>query len=45
MGAVTFALKEDIARKKQLEIIKLFGAIEFDEGYDYKKARNWKCPI
>jgi Arc/MetJ family transcription regulator len=37
---VTTALKEYISRKKQLEIIKLFGTIEFDETYDYKKARN-----
>lgn len=38
--AVTAALKEYIAHKKQLDIIKLFGSIEFDEEYDYKKARN-----
>ncbi len=36
---VTTALKEYIAHKKQLEIIDLFGTINFDKNYDYKKAR------
>jgi Arc/MetJ family transcription regulator len=38
--AVTTALKEYIARKKQVELIDLFGTIEFDKDYDYKKARS-----
>lgn len=38
--AVTAALREYIARKKQLEITEMFGTIDFDNGYDYKKARN-----
>lgn len=38
--AVTIALKEYIAQKKQQEIIGLFGKIDFDEGYDYKKSRT-----
>ena len=38
--AVTEALKEYIAHKKQLKIINLFGHIDFDTDYDYKKARN-----
>jgi len=38
--AVTTALKEYIARKKQVEVIDLFGKIEFDKRYDYKKART-----
>ncbi|NIO19857.1 MAG: type II toxin-antitoxin system VapB family antitoxin [Candidatus Aenigmarchaeota archaeon] len=38
--AVTAALKEYIARKKQLEIVDLFGTIDFDRNYDYKKARK-----
>ena len=38
--AVTTALKEYITRKKQAEIACLFGKIEFDEKYDYKKARK-----
>ena len=37
--AVTTALKEYIARKKQIEVIDLFGKISFDKDYDYKKAR------
>jgi Arc/MetJ family transcription regulator len=38
--AVTTALKEYIAQKKQIEIIELFGKIDFDKDYDYKKART-----
>jgi hypothetical protein len=37
--AVTIALKEYIAHKKQQKIIDLFGRIDFNENYDYKKAR------
>ena len=38
--AVTAALKAYIAHKKQLEIVDLFGSIEFDKKFDYKKARK-----
>ena len=38
--AVTVALKEYIAHKKQLNVLDLFGQIDFNDGYDYKKARN-----
>jgi len=38
--AVTAALKEYIEHKKQLEVADLFGSIEFDKNYDYKKARK-----
>ena len=38
--AVTTALKEYIAHKKQLEVLDLFGSIEFDKSFDYKKARK-----
>ena len=38
--AVTTALKEYIARKKQIVIVELFGKINFDNNYDYKKART-----
>lgn len=38
--AVTAALKEYIAHKKQLNIFKVFGSIDFDAEYDYKKARR-----
>ncbi|MBM3701426.1 MAG: type II toxin-antitoxin system VapB family antitoxin [Actinobacteria bacterium] len=38
--AVTTALREYITHKKQEEITSLFGKVEFDEKYDYKKARK-----
>jgi len=38
--AVTLALKEFIQRHKQAGIIKLFGKIDFDPTYDYKKHRD-----
>ena len=38
--AVTAALQEYITRKKQSELINLFGKVEFDESYNYKQARN-----
>ena len=38
--AVTAALKEYISLKKQLAIVDLFGTIEFDKSYNYKKSRN-----
>lgn len=38
--AVTTALMEYIDHKKQLEILCLFGKVDFDENYDYKKARK-----
>lgn len=37
--AVTIALKEYIAHKKQLKILEMFGRIDFDKDYNYKKAR------
>jgi Arc/MetJ family transcription regulator len=37
---VNEALAEYIQRRKQAEIIELFGTVEYDEGYDYKAARN-----
>jgi Arc/MetJ family transcription regulator len=39
-NAVTAALKEYIAHKKQLEITKSFATIAFDNGFNYKKARK-----
>jgi len=36
---VNTALWEFIQRHKQLEILKLFGKIEYDKDYDYKKSR------
>ncbi len=38
--AVTTALKEYITHKKQLEVIDIFGSIEFNNNFDYKKARK-----
>jgi len=38
--AVTTALKEYIAHKKQLEVLDLFGSIEFDKDFEYKKTRK-----
>jgi Arc/MetJ family transcription regulator len=38
--AVMVALKEYIAHKKQQKIIELFGTIDFNSDYDYKKARS-----
>jgi Arc/MetJ family transcription regulator len=37
--AVMIALKEYIAHKKQLKILEMFGRIDFDKDYNYKKAR------
>jgi Arc/MetJ family transcription regulator len=38
--AVTAALKDYIAHKKRLQVLDLFGHIDFEENYDYKKART-----
>jgi hypothetical protein len=38
--AVTAALDEYIRRRKQVEILKLFGTIEYSPGYDYKANRR-----
>jgi hypothetical protein len=37
--AVTAALDEYIRRRKQQEIVKLFGKIDYTRGYDYKGNR------
>lgn len=39
-ATVTEALKEYIQRRKQVEIISLFGKIDYDPDYDYKKGRK-----
>ena len=39
-AAVTEALEEYVRRRKQLEITKLFGSIDYDESYDYKAQRK-----
>jgi Arc/MetJ family transcription regulator len=43
-AAVTAALDEYIRRHKQAEVIKLFGTVDFDHGWDYKAARKRKRP-
>ena len=40
--AVNAALGEYIRRRKQREIISLFGTIDYDPAYDYKRARRMK---
>ncbi len=37
---VNLALKEFVDRRRQLEIIEIFGTMEPDAGYDYKKGRD-----
>jgi hypothetical protein len=41
-AVVTEALEEYIQRRKQIEVTKLFGSIDYDESYDYKKQRRKK---
>jgi len=36
---VNAALEEFIKRRDAKELIKIFGTIEYDESYDYKKMR------
>jgi Arc/MetJ family transcription regulator len=38
--AVTEALREYIARRKQQKVTALFGTIEYDPAYDYRKQRR-----
>lgn len=37
---VNEALEEYIKKRKQLDIIKLFGKVDFDPKFDYKKSRQ-----
>lgn len=39
-ATVTEALEEYIRRRKQSQIVRLFGTVEFDPKYDYKKQRR-----
>jgi len=39
-ATVTEALEEYIQRRKQVKILELFGTIDFDPSYDYKKQRR-----
>lgn len=42
--AVTAALVEYVNRRRRLEILSLFGKIEYDENYDYRQARKGPPP-
>ena len=37
---VNLALKEFVDRRKQLELINIFGKMDPDPDYDYKRGRN-----
>ena len=39
-AAVTRALEEFIARREQKKLLDLFGALEWDAQYDYKRERG-----
>jgi Arc/MetJ family transcription regulator len=39
-AAVTKALQEFIARREQRRIVDLFGTLEWNSGYDYKRERS-----
>lgn len=39
-ATVTEALQEYIQHRKQARILELFGTVEFDPKYDYKKQRR-----
>ena len=39
---VTAALEEYVRRRKQQGILSLFGTIEYEPGYDYKRERKAK---
>ena len=39
-AVVTEALKEYIQRRKQIQVTSLFGKVDYDPDYDYKKTRS-----
>ena len=39
-ATVTEALQEYIGRRKQARVVDLFGTIDYDPAYDYKKQRR-----
>ncbi len=41
-AAVTEALNEYIQRRKQQQLLRLFGKIDLDPRYDYKAQRQWR---
>jgi hypothetical protein len=36
-------LREFIQRRQRQELLKLFGAVDYDAAYDYKKDRRRTC--
>ena len=38
--AVTEALREYIARRRQVQVTRLFGTVEYDPKYDHKRQRR-----
>ena len=40
--AVTEALKEYIARRRQAHVTRLFGTVDYDPKFDYKQQRRRK---
>lgn len=38
-ATVNEALREFVQRRRQMEILKLFGTIDFDQNYDHKNGR------
>lgn len=41
-AAVTRALEEFIARRRQKRLVELMGKLEWDESFDHKQARSRK---
>lgn len=39
-ATVEDALREYVQRRKQMEVIQLFGQIDYEKGHDYKAARK-----
>lgn len=39
-ATVTEALQEYILRHKQLQVVELFGTMDYDPDYDYKQQRS-----
>jgi Arc/MetJ family transcription regulator len=39
-AAVTKALREFVARRKQKQLLELMGKLEWDSSFDYKKERS-----
>ena len=39
-AVVTLALQEFLARREQRKMLELFGKLEWDESYDYKRERS-----